>query len=317
METLRVADSIARRGKTGRSDIVLFDQDHEGNLLAIHKSLVNRTFRTSKYTMFKVWEPKERKVYWLPYVDQVVHHAIMLNIGPVIMGMFTKDTYSCIKGRGIHAASYALRDALKDVHGAQYCLKLDIQKFYPSVDHDALKSLLRRKFKDNDLLDLLDEIIDSADGLPIGNYLSIAFGNFYLAYFDHVIKEIFKVKYYFRYTDDMVILADNKPYLHALLAKIRVYLQMELKLTIKKNYQIFEVSKRGIDFVGYRHYHTHVLLRASIKRAFCRMVARRLNRQSLASYEGWLKHANCLNLKQKIIHEKIQRPRGAIKTVGG
>src|SRR5690606_15310200 len=146
---------------------------------------------------FKVFEPKERLVYRLPYFpDRITHHAIMNVLEPIFVANLTTDTYSCIKGRGIHACANAVKKALKDVPSTKYCLKLDITKFYPSVDHEILKALLRRKFKDQDLLELLDEIIDSAPGLPIGNYLSQYLANFYLSYFDHWIKEKKRVKYY-------------------------------------------------------------------------------------------------------------------------
>ena len=159
----------------------------------------------------------------------------------------THTVVSKKEASGIHAAAKAVELALKDVAGTQYCLKLDVKKFYPSVDHDVLKKFLRRKFKDADLLWLLDEIIDSAPGLPIGNYLSQYFANFYLAYFDHWIKETKRVKYYFRYADDMVILASNKSDLHKLLFEMRQYL-LGLKLDIKDNYQVFPVEERGIVF---------------------------------------------------------------------
>jgi hypothetical protein len=225
---------------------------------------------------------------------------------PVFVAMFTADTYSCIKKRGIHAAARALRYALQDHTGTQFCLKLDIKKFYPSVDHEILKDLLRRKLKDPDLLDLLDGIIDSAEGLPIGNYLSQYLANFYLTYFDHWIKEDQRVKYYFRYADDMVILADSKPYLHHLLSEISNYLQVELRLTVKDNYQVFPVESRGIDFVGYVFRHSHILLRKSIKQSFARMLAKNKNPQSIASYEGWARHCNSKNLLKKLRHEQVQ-----------
>lgn len=113
-----------------------------------------------------------------------------------------------------------------------------------------LKSILRRKLKDKRLLRLLDEIIDSADGVPIGNYLSQYFANLYLTYFDHWIKEQKRVKHYFRYADDIVILASDKSYLHSLMGEIRAYLG-DLKLEVKGNWQVFPVAARGIDFVGY------------------------------------------------------------------
>jgi len=160
-------------------------------------------------------------------------------------------------------------------------LKLDIKKFYPNVDHEILKQLLRRKIKDSDLLWLLDEIIDSADGLPIGNYLSQYFANFYLTYFDHWIKEKKQVRYYFRYADDLVFLSSNKSDLHQLLYEIKNYLSNRLKLTVKENYQLFPVQARGIDFIGYIFYHTHTLLRKRIKQNFARTIKKNPNKQSI------------------------------------
>jgi hypothetical protein len=224
----------------------------------------------------------------------------------IFVATFTADTYSCIKKRGIHAAERALKETLNDIEGTQYCLKLDIKKFYPSVDHAIMKQLLRKKIKDQDLLWLLDGIIDSADGLPIGNYLSQYFSNFYLTYFDHWLKEVKRVRYYFRYADDMVILSDNKPCLHQLLSEIRIYLQENLKLEVKHNYQVFPVKDRGIDFVGYVFFHTHVLLRKSIKQSFARMLKRNKNPQSTASYKGWAKHCNSKNLLKKLLNEEVQ-----------
>jgi len=199
-----------------------------------------------------------------------------------------------------------VKEALKDTAGTEYCLKLDIRKFYPNVNHDILKEQLRRKIKDNDLLWLLDEIIDSADGLPIGNYLSQYFANFYLTYFDHWIKEVKRVKYYYRYADDIVILAGNKPYLHQILHEISMYLKDNLKLQVKDNYQVFPVDARGIDFVGYVFRHTHTRLRKSIKQNFAIMLAKNKNAQSIASYQGWAKHCDSIHLLKKLLHEQIQ-----------
>jgi hypothetical protein len=177
---------------------------------------------------------------------------------------------------------------------------MDVKKFYPSIDHDILKGLLRRKIKDTDLLELLDEIIDSSPGVPIGNYLSQYFANFYMAYFDHWIKEVKCVRYYFRYADDLVILSSGKEKLHRLLWEIADYLREQLKLEVKRNYQLFPVSERGIDFVGYRFYHTHILLRKQIKKNFARMLKYAPCRESIASYWGWAKHCNSRHLLKKL-----------------
>lgn len=306
VENLHLADSLARKGKARQYGVQCHDQHRETNILLLHKMLVDKTYKTSPYTTFKIYEPKERIIFRLPYFpDRIVHHAIMNILEPIFTAIFTADTFSCIKGRGIHGAQRAVSKALKDVPGTQYCLKLDIRKFYPSVNHEILKQLLRRKIKDNDLLALLDEIIDSADGLPIGNYLSQYFANFYLTGFDHWIKQIKRVKHYFRYADDLVILADNKPYLHQLLSEISTYLQDKLQLQVKNNYQVFPVAARSIDFVGYRFYHTHILLRKSIKQNFARMIAKRKNPASIASYNGWAVHCNSKHLIKKLLHEAV------------
>lgn len=307
IDNLNEADEKAQKGKLKQYGVQLHNKNKEANILKLHQLLKQKTYQTSSYDVFTVYEPKERIVYRLPYFpDRIVHHAIMNVLEPIFVANFTADTYSCIKGKGIHAAARSVKKALKDIPGTQYCLKMDIKKFYPSIDHDVLKTLLRRKFKDNDLLWLMDEIIDSAEGLPIGNYLSQYLANFYLSYFDHWLKENQAVKHYFRYADDIVILASDKPYLHSLLSKIKSYLNDDLKLTVKQNYQIFPVEARGIDFVGYRFYHKHTLIRKRIKKNFAKMLKKNPNDASIASYKGWLSHCNSKHLLKKLLpYEKL------------
>jgi len=302
IENLKEADKKAQKGKSKQYGVQLHNRNKKSNLILLHKMLKNRTYKTSDYEIFKVYEPKEREVYRLPYFpDRITHHAIMNILEPIFTTVYTADSYSCIKGKGIHATLNYVKKSLKDIKGTTYCLKLDIVKFYPSIDHDILKQLLKRKFKDADLIWLLEEIIDSADGLPIGNYLSQHLANFYLTYFDHWIKENKQVKYYFRYADDIVILHHSKAYLHNLLAEIKFYLKSNLKLIIKENYQVFPIVSRGIDFVGYRIYHTHILLRKRIKQNFARMLKKNPNNASIASYKGWMKHCNSNHLIKKLL----------------
>lgn len=302
LDNLYQADTVAQKGKADQYGVRLHNKTRTANLLILRDQLQSRSYSTSAYDVFKVYEPKERLVYRLPYFpDRIAHHAIMNILEPVFVSSFTADTYSCIKGRGIHSLLRKLRSDLKDSTGTRYCLKFDITKFYPSIDHQVLKDLLRRKFKDQDLLWLLDEIIDSAPGLPIGNYLSQYLANFYLSYFDHWIKEKLRVRYYYRYADDIVILSASKPQLHTLLAEARTYLQTNLKLQIKGNYQVFPVSARGIDFVGYVFYHSHTRIRKSIKKNFARKLSRSPDPQSTASYLGWLGHCNGIHLTKKLL----------------
>lgn len=302
INNLKLADSIAKKGKSGQYGVKLHEKNSEANILQLHNTLKNRKFKTSVYTTFKIYDPKERDIFSLPYFpDRILHHAIMNIIKGLFVNNFTSDTYSCIEGRGIHGAFRRLKTALRNKRDTEYCLQLDIKKFYPSIDHEILKQLLRKKIKDIDLLNLLDEIIDSAEGVPIGNYLSQYFANFYLSYFDHWIKEVKHIKYYLRYADDLIILSDSKQTLHHLLADIRIYLEMNLKLILKDNYQVYPVKDRGIDFIGYKFYHTHILLRKSIKQNFARMLKSNKNPASIASYNGWAVHCNSKHLLKKLL----------------
>lgn len=313
-ENLLLAYTKAKRGKAKQYGVKLFEKNLDSNLEQLHAELTKGTYQTSEYSIFMIYDPKERTVYRLPFRDRVVHHAIMNVLEPIWTSVFVENTYACIKGRGIHAVTRHLHRDMRDVVGTTYCLKLDIKKFYPSIDHDVMKSIVRKKIKDTRLLHLIDGIINSAPGVPIGNYLSQFFANLYLAYFDHWLKEVKQVRYYYRYADDIVILSHDKESLHCLFIEISTHLSERLKLQVKCNYQIFPVEARGIDFVGYVFYHTHTLMRKKIKQRMCRKVAR-LRKKGLeqkdfihrmAPHLGWAKHCNSKHLLKKVIHnEKI------------
>ena len=304
MENIIQADNIARKGKKSRYGINRHDRNRESNLSLLKFQLETGGYKTSPYDVFTLVTDfgKERTIYRLPYYpDRIAHHAIMNVLEPYFVNSFIRDTYSCIKNRGIHDGVKRVRKALTDKSGTKYCLKMDVKKFYPSIDHETLKNLLRRKFKDKQLLQLLDEIVESAPGLPIGNYLSQYFSNFYLNYFDHWLKEEKRIKYYFRYADDMVVLHPDKQFLHELRKEISQYLEQNLKLILKGNWQVFPVESRGIDFLGYVFYHDHLRLRKRIKQNFARkMKAHPGEGAVMASYKGWCQHGNCINLYKKI-----------------
>lgn len=306
IDNLREAFENASIGKRNRSDVLEYGKNLEANLEELRRELLSHTYKTSDYHIFTLYEPKERIIYKLPFRDRVVHWAIMLLIEPIWTRNFTRDTYACVKGRGIHPLLNKLRrDLQDDPEGTAYCLKLDVRKFYPSTNHEILKEVIRQKIKDPELLWLLDGIIDSADtGVPIGNYLSQFFANLYLSELDHLLKESYGVRYYYRYADDIVLLADNKEKLHGWLVAINDYLNDYRRLSIKKNYQVYPVESRGVDFIGYVSYHTHVLARKKNKKALCRKVARLRKRGlpddeirlQVASEMGFMSHCNSNNL---------------------
>ena len=300
MDNLMLAEQQAGKGKRGRREIVRYREALAENIAELRRELVDGTYSTGKYEVFKIYDPKERDISKLPYKDRIAHHAIMNQLEGVVVPAFTADTYSSLKGRGVHAMAEAMIKAFKDREGTKYCLQMDIRKFYPSVDHETLKALLRRKLKDKELLAALDGIIDSAPGLPIGNYLSQYLANYYLSGLDHWIKEVKRVKYYFRYADDMIVLGGNTESLHALRVEVQQYLAERLKLELKGNYQVFPVAARGVDVIGYRFYHTHTLVRKIIKLRCRKMLRTNNNPRSVASYQGWMKHGNCRNLQKKL-----------------
>lgn len=310
IENIEEADKKARKNKGLRYGVLKHDLHQEEDNAKLLESLLNGTYKTSEYSTFKIYEPKERLIYRLPYYpDRIVHHAIMNVMEPIWKSIFIKQTYSSIKDRGIHACARDVRSALDNFpEETKYCLKLDIHKFYPSIDHEILKKIIRIKIKDNRLLKLLDDIIDSAPGVPIGNYLSQFFANLYLAYFDHWVKETLRCKFYFRYADDIVILGEDKELLNLVLININYYLTTKLKLELKPNYQIFPVESRGIDFVGYKFYHTHTLLRKSIKVKINSLLNKYKDgwislpnlKISMQSYFGWLKYCDSKHFLQKI-----------------
>lgn len=314
IDNLYLAYTKARKGKGNTYGVIQFEKELDDNINALHEELSEGKYVTSEYQTFIIHDPKKREIYRLPFRDRVVHHAIMNILEDIWTPIFISHTYSCIKGRGIHGVMKHLKKDLKDIQNTKYCLKMDIRKYYPSIDHLILKNIVRKKIKDKRLLELLDGIIDSAPGIPIGNYLSQFFANLYLSYFGHWLKEERRIKYYYRYADDMVILASNKEKLHSLLGDVKSYLHNNLHLDLKDNYQIFPVDNRGIDFVGYVFFHTHILMRKSIKKNFCRKVAK-LNKKktvphdykmAICSWIGWAKHCNSKNLIKTIIkNEKV------------
>jgi RNA-directed DNA polymerase len=329
MDNIREAHHNAQRGKQHYHEVQMVNADEDKYLMQIQVMLRDKTFRNSEYEIFiKTDSGKEREIYKLPYFpDRIIHHCVMQVLEPIWMSVFISDTYAALKGRGIHKGVKRVKLALRDVDNTQYCLKFDVRKFYPSIDHGVLKVILRRKIKDPDVLWLLDEVIDSANGIPIGNYLSQYFGNLYLTYFDHWMKEEKRCKYYFRYCDDVVVLSSNKVLLHKLLREVQEYLTANLKLSLKSNYQIFPVDKRGIDFLGYRFFHEYTLLRKSITQRFkakvlcikCRHSYMNLSQvvNGLMSYWGWMKYGNCLNLARKYIDGNIRQVVATICILGG
>ena len=336
IDNLRLAHQNARRGKGWYKEVREVDENLQRHLELLQEMLINHTYKTSKYEVFyKDDGDKVRKIYKLPYFpDRICQWAILQVIEPYLLRNFTADTYSAIPNMGIHKGLNKLKKAMwGDTDECRYCLKLDVKHYYQSINHEILKQKYSKLFKDKELLWLLNEIIDSVataeiedlqeiylsekvdanTGIPIGNYLSQYSGNYYLSSFDHWLKEIKGVKYYFRYMDDIVIFGKTKEGLHELRKKIDIYFKSELKLSIKPNWQVFPSYVRGVDFLGYRTFLNYSLLRKSTCKEMKRkMIAIKKKIENggimnhsecccINSYKGWLKHCDSFRLQQKYI----------------
>jgi len=316
IENLRLAYHKARKGKTWQRAIKEFEKNAEGNLLKIRNSLVNKTFTTSPYKTKIIHEPKKRQIYILPFTpDRIVQHALMNILEPIYEGLFTFHSYSCRLNKGTHAAS---RKTMEFVRKNKYCLQCDIAKFYPSVKHDILSNIVRKKIKCKDTLWIINDIIHSFEGkqnLPIGNFTSQWLGNLYLNELDQYLKHKYKIKYYLRYCDDFIAFHDDKKYLQYIAKIIENFIANKLGLSLSKC-AVFPVSQ-GIDFVGYRHFKKYILIRKSttkrVKKRLSRLpkqlekgyITHDQFRSSLASTTGWLKWANSHNLYSSLQIDKL------------
>jgi RNA-directed DNA polymerase len=325
IENLRMAHRMARKGKAHYKEVKMVDADTDKYLYRLQKTLINKTYKTSKYKTFTIMDKgKEREISRLPYYpDRICQWAIMLQLEKIFVNNFIFDTYASIPRKGIHLAVNRIKKAMERKIDVEYCFKFDIKKYFPNIDHGILKQKIRSKFKDKDLIYLIDEIIDSVEsGLPIGNYLSQYLSNFYLSDFDHWIKEKLMIKHYFRYMDDVLIFSDSKDQLKFIKCWIEEYLKDNLKLKLKENWQIFPTFSRGIDFLGYRCFDGYVLLRKIISKRIKRKISKISKRNtkendlnSVMSYMGWLKYCNSHNFCKKHMNKTIRRLKNEKSTI--
>ena len=316
-DNLMTAYQRASRGKHNMRNVQKFERDVPGNIERIRQALLNKTFKTSSYQTKMVYEPKRREIFVLPFApDRIVQHALVAILGPIWDRLMISDSYACRVGKGQHAGS---RRVMEFVRKYRYCLQCDIAKFYPSMDQDVLSSLVRRKIKCPDTLWLLDDIIYSYPGgknAPIGNYTSQWFGNLYLNEVDQLVKHTLGGKGYLRYCDDFCLFGDNKSLLHQAKEIIGRFIADQLKLRFSYA-EVYPVS-HGVDFLGYRHFKSKILLRKStatrVKRRLAKLpklltlgkISMEQFRSSIASTKGWLQWANTHHLQTALQLERLE-----------
>lgn len=198
------------KGKTKRREVqkILNNIDYYTN--EIYKILSSKSYIPSEYRVSIIYDSLNKKERTISkpkyYPDQVIQYCLMNILEPILIRKMYLYSCGSIKGRGTSFGQKNLRKWLdKDIKGTKYCLKMDVRKFYPSINKERLKDKFRKIIKDENCLWLINVIIDShKNGIPLGNYTSGFFSNYYLTDLDNFIKENLKIKYYVRYVDDLV-----------------------------------------------------------------------------------------------------------------
>lgn len=327
LETIFLGWEEFRKEKTKKKDVLQFERHLEDNLFDLHRLLLKRRYKPGDYHGFWIKDPKLRLIHKANIVDRIVHHIVSTELERIYEPTFYAHSYSCRKNKGTHKGVIALHKMAMKVsrNNTKTCwaLKCDIRKYFASINHKILLSILERKIKDKSYLNLLRLIIDSfhsdrtvdvsnKKGVPIGNLTSQHFANIYLNELDQFMKHNLKVKYYIRYADDFIMLSDSLEYLERLIQPLKEFLNKQLDLELYDEKIIFRKFSSGIDFLGYVVFPHHTLPRTKTKRRLIRIIRSRIKdfkegkisketlNQVIQSYLGYLKHANSYKFTQEL-----------------
>ncbi|MFA5086666.1 MAG: reverse transcriptase/maturase family protein [Candidatus Paceibacterota bacterium] len=296
-ENIHLAYLKARKSKRYKKDVLRFSFNLEENLFRIKKNLADGSYRHGGYKEFIVRDSKKRTIKAPDFRDRVVHHALCNIIEPIFDRTFTFDSYACRKGKGTHRAVKRLKSFLKKGAGL-YCYKCDIFKYFDSIDHGILISLIEKKIGDKMALRLIKEILGSSfsgdgKGIPIGNLTSQLFANIYLGELGHFAKNLMREKMCLRYMDDFLFIG-RKHRLKAIARKTISFLSKRLKLKVnpKKN-SIFPIDK-GIDFLGYVIFDSYILLRKDTVKRFLKKGG------DIGAFSAYARHADSYALGKEL-----------------
>ena len=283
-----------------------YERRLEDNLFALRDELQSGEYRHGAYHPFTIHDPKERSISKATVKDRIVHQALVNIIEPLFDRRFIYDSYSCRVGKGTHAAVRRLQTFLRRMSmnntRTVYALKCDARKFFASVDHNILFSLLFRRIIDDRTIDLLKNIIDSFStsvekGIPLGNLTSQLFANIYLNELDHYVKMHLREKYYLRYCDDFIILGLDRSRLKELINNIDAFLNERLSLALHPQKVSIRSWSQGIDFLGYVLLPDCTVVRT--KTAY--RILSRVMEKNLTSYLGVCSHADAYEMEQVVI----------------
>lgn len=297
LDNLELAHINASKGKGHYSEVKKVNRNKEELLSNLRNLLLSGNFETSTYKVLgRVEGGKLRTIHVLPYYpDRIVQHAILQKIEKFMIRSLIRDTFQSLKGRGTSDARKRVQKFIQAEKPTHY-LQLDIKKYYPSVSNKILKEVINGYIKCKRTNDLIYNIIDSCEGIPIGNYTSQIFGNIYLSKLDWFIKQNLKVKGYFRYCDDLVFFGNSPKELHEV--KIQVEKELtKIELKIKPCWVVSKLTT-GLDFIGYQFYPKGIKLRKTLYKSAKRTLTNNKTK-SIPAYFGWV-----LPLKDSIIKRR-------------
>ena len=325
----------ASRGKRHLANVARFRFRLEDELIQLQDELESKTYQPGQYRTFEIFEPKRRMISAAPFRDRVVHHALCNVLEPVFEKSFVFDSYACRKGKGTHAA---VDRAQQYTRCNAFVLKCDLRKFFPSVDHEILKTVIRRKIKDTSVLWLVETIIDASNvqetidgwfpgddlltpldrrrGLPIGNQTSQFFANVLLNPLDHFFRDHLNVAGYARYVDDFLVFGNDKEQLSDIRNRCRSFLET-YRLRLHPQKSVISRTEFGFPFLGIRVFPNHRRLpRQNLVRARQRLRSMQEKfqagdatlpeiRQRLMSWHGHVMHADASGLCKDLLSTTI------------
>lgn len=325
-ENLFAAWDKFRVDKRHKKDVQAFEFKLEQNIFQLHRDLATKQYKHQSYTGFYIRDPKVRHIHKASARDRILHHAVFQVLNPIFDKTFIPTSFSCRVGKGVHRGvlemERMIRAESRNFTRPCFALKCDVQKFFDSVNHQIILSILHKKISDEDTLWLLREIIESfatnqtnlfdRQGLPIGNLTSQLFANIYMNEFDQFAKHELRLQRYARYTDDFVIISTDRQYLEGIINPVQTFLTNKLKLVLHPKKISMRACHQGIDFLGYVALPYHRLMRTKTRKRIFRKLKARISQyrngsisettlsQSLQSYLGVLSHANTHQLSQNL-----------------
>lgn len=276
IENLEKAFKKSQKGKSKyNKEALRFALDETYNLLQLKEEIVNKTYEFSGYITFDVVLPKARTINAPYYRDKVVQLAMNNVLKELYKPKFIYDNYACIDGKGTHACvkrtQHLMRKAKWEYGGNAFIIKIDIKKFFYTIVREILKEIIAKTVKEKEMLELMCLIIDSANeidilGLPLGNVTSQLYANIYLNTADQYAKRNLGLKYYIRYMDDIIAIVESKERAKEVLELMRIKVEAELHLSLNDNKSKIFPLAQGVNFIGFKIYTTHMLLRNDSKK---------------------------------------------------